>query len=143
MGGHDLPLGCGKTDDWSGSEKHPPHTQTPGIVTGDWQKHRIEQDVHSSRLKLYANKDFQVTQEVVEHVAAQGIMLAVAKLLEHRWNPSKRHHELLVSWKGLEPIEDSWESLKSLAKDIPVLVKAYAETHGDKSLRQALSKLLA
>ncbi|KAJ0397605.1 hypothetical protein ATCC90586_008182 [Pythium insidiosum] len=85
----------------------------------------------------------QVTQEVVEHVAAQGIMLAVAKLLDHRWNPSKRHHELLVSWKGLEPIEDSWESLKSLAKDIPVLVKAYAETHGDKSLRQALSKLLA
>ncbi|GMF53616.1 unnamed protein product [Phytophthora fragariaefolia] len=59
------------------------------------------------------------------HVAAQGIFLMVAELKKHRWNSAKRCYEILVGWKGLEPIEDSWESLSSLYKDIPVMVKQY------------------
>ncbi|ETO63762.1 hypothetical protein F441_23043 [Phytophthora nicotianae CJ01A1] len=61
-----------------------------------------ESDVHASRLKCYADKDFEVTEEVVEHVASQGIVLAVAELKEHRWCAVKKDYELLVSWKGLK-----------------------------------------
>jgi transposase InsO family protein len=105
------------------------------LVTGS------EQDVHASRLKYYADKDFEVTQEIKEHVAAQGIILTVAELKGHRWNSGKRQHELHVAWKGLEPIEDSWESLLPLYKDIPAMVRAYAASKGDAALRQAVAKL--
>ncbi|POM60330.1 hypothetical protein PHPALM_30819 [Phytophthora palmivora] len=54
------------------------------LVTG------VETDVHASKLK---------------------IVLAVSKLSEHRWCSAKKSYEMLVSWKGLEPIEDSWEPL--------------------------------
>ncbi|KAK1943264.1 hypothetical protein P3T76_004660 [Phytophthora citrophthora] len=85
------------------------------LITG------AETDVHASRLKYYADKSYQVTEEVLEHVASQGIVLAVDELKEHRWCTAKKGCEILVSWRGLEPIEDSWEPLQSLGKDIPVL----------------------
>ncbi|ETN08089.1 hypothetical protein PPTG_11957 [Phytophthora nicotianae INRA-310] len=95
-----------------------------------------ESDVHASRLKYYADKDFEVTEEVIEHVASQGIVLAVAELKENRWCAVKRDYELLVLWKGLDPIEDSWEPLQSLWKEIPVMIRAYAErTKGDSLLK--------
>ncbi|OWZ14903.1 hypothetical protein PHMEG_00011537 [Phytophthora megakarya] len=105
------------------------------LVTG------TEHDVHSSRLKFYADDSFEVTEEIREHVAAQGIMLTVAELIEHRWNNAKSAYEILVSWKGLEPIEDSWETLPGLCKDIPVMVKSYAVAKGDELLLKAVHNL--
>lgn len=102
------------------------------LITG------AEADVHASRLKFYADKDFEVTEEIREHVAAQGIVLTVAELKDHRWSKAKRDYEILVSWKGLEPIEDSWESLSSLKADIPVLLRRYAETQDDPILKKAI-----
>ncbi|ETM48166.1 hypothetical protein L914_07257 [Phytophthora nicotianae] len=84
---------------------------------------------------------FGVTEEVREHVAAQGIVLTVAELKEHRWNSAKKCHEILVGWKGLEPIEDSWESLSSLYKDIPVMVKQYIAASSDVELTVTLEQL--
>ncbi|POM74205.1 Hypothetical protein PHPALM_8875, partial [Phytophthora palmivora] len=75
------------------------------LVTG------AETDVHASRLKYYADKNYKVTEDVREHVASQGVVLAVSKLWEHRWCSAKKSYEVLVSWKGLESIEDSWEPL--------------------------------
>lgn len=105
------------------------------LVTG------AEQDVHSSRLKFYADKSFEITEEIREHVAAQGIVLTVAELVEHRWNSDKHMHEILVSKRCLEPIEDSWESLPELFKDIPAMVKAYTSIKGDKELKKAVAAL--
>ncbi|KAE9342591.1 hypothetical protein PR003_g9399 [Phytophthora rubi] len=104
------------------------------LVTG------VETDVHASRLKYYADKDYEVTEEVREHIASQGIVLAVAELKEHRWNASIKSYEILVSWQGLEPIEDSWEPLRSLWKDIPVLVRRYAESAADTGLSRYIER---
>ncbi|ETP46161.1 hypothetical protein F442_07551 [Phytophthora nicotianae P10297] len=101
----------------------------------------VEADVHASRLKVYADASFGVTEEIREHVAAQGIVLTVAELKEHRWNSAKKCHEILVGWKGLEPIEDSWESLSSLYKDIPVMVKQYIAASSDVELTVTLEQL--
>ncbi|ETO60594.1 hypothetical protein F444_21235 [Phytophthora nicotianae P1976] len=105
------------------------------LVTG------AEQDVHSSRLKFYADKSFEVTEEVREHVASQGIILTVAALLEHRWNSNKREFEILVSWEGLEPIDDSWESMTSLYKDIPAMVRNYSASQGNRSFQDAVAAM--
>ncbi|POM79226.1 Hypothetical protein PHPALM_3157 [Phytophthora palmivora] len=39
-----------------------------------------ESDVHASRLKFFADASFEVTEEIPEHVAAQGIITTVAEL---------------------------------------------------------------
>ncbi|GMF46642.1 unnamed protein product [Phytophthora fragariaefolia] len=105
------------------------------LVTG------TKQDVHRSRLKVYADKSFEVTEEIREHIVSQRIILTVAQLIEHRWNSAKRMHEILVSWKGLEPIEDSWESLPELYKDIPAMVNSYATLQEDRGFQKAVEDL--
>ncbi|OWY97113.1 hypothetical protein PHMEG_00032440 [Phytophthora megakarya] len=89
------------------------------LVTGE------ELDVHASRLKFYADSKLDITEEILEHVASQGINMAVDGFKNHRWNSSMKYYEVLVSWKGLESVEDSWEPLKSLATEVRVLVGQY------------------
>ncbi|ETK74042.1 hypothetical protein L915_19090, partial [Phytophthora nicotianae] len=49
-------------------------------------------------------------------------------------------YDILASWKGLEPIEDTWESAKSLAKDIPVFLKRLASLRGNTRLERHVGK---
>ncbi|OWZ15878.1 hypothetical protein PHMEG_00010406 [Phytophthora megakarya] len=94
------------------------------LVTGD------ESDVHPSRLKFYSDNSLDVSEELLEHIAAQGIVLAVNELVDHRWNTSIKDYEIRVNWRGLEPIEDSWEPLASLGNEIPILVDTYVTNKG-------------
>lgn len=91
-------------------------------------------EVHGSRLKFYHDPSLEINEELVAHVAGQGIVLGVEKILEHRYNSATREHELLISWIGLEAIEDSWEPLNSMLADIPIKVKEYATQQGDSEL---------
>uniref|UniRef100_H3H597 Integrase catalytic domain-containing protein n=1 Tax=Phytophthora ramorum TaxID=164328 RepID=H3H597_PHYRM len=100
-----------------------------------------ELDVHASRLKFYADSSLNVTDELLEHVASQGIILAVNELKEHRWNPDISDYEILVEWKGLQSIEDSYEPLQALAKEIRVLVNNYVELADDQQLRGHWQKI--
>ena len=97
--------------------------------------------MHASRLKFYADHSFEVTEEVREHVAAQGIILEVRALVAHRYNHESQEFEFLVSWKGLESIEDSWEPLVRLWHDVKVLVSSYVDSSGDDALAEALNAL--
>uniref|UniRef100_K3X3V1 Chromo domain-containing protein n=1 Tax=Globisporangium ultimum (strain ATCC 200006 / CBS 805.95 / DAOM BR144) TaxID=431595 RepID=K3X3V1_GLOUD len=106
------------------------------LVSGD------EQDVHASRLKFYADQSLEVTEEVLEHVASQGIVMAVESIKQNRWCDAKREFELLINWKGFESIEDSWEPMRSLVHDIPVLVRRYAESIGNAKLLQSIVEFL-
>ncbi|GMF25467.1 unnamed protein product [Phytophthora fragariaefolia] len=72
------------------------------LVTGE------ELDAHASRFNFFADKGIEVTEELLEHVAAQGIMTRVLELLQHRWNDRSQSYEILVEWHGLEAIEGSW-----------------------------------
>ncbi|KAG3167595.1 hypothetical protein PI126_g3713 [Phytophthora idaei] len=77
------------------------------LVTGELT------DGHASRLKMYAGDSLEVTEELLEYVSSQGIVLAVNELKDHRWNTSIEDYEPLVSWKGLQSIEDSYEPVKN------------------------------
>ncbi|POM79288.1 Hypothetical protein PHPALM_3089 [Phytophthora palmivora] len=87
---------------------------------------------HRSKLKFYADSNLNVTEEPLEHISSQGVILAVEKLKGHRWNSKINDYEVLVQWKGLESIEDSYEPLSSLARDIETLVKQYVATADQK-----------
>jgi hypothetical protein len=102
------------------------------VVRADAHSFRIEHvitgaelDVHASRLKFYADFSLEVTEEHLEHIPSQGIVLAIEKLKRHTWNDTIGDFEIFVQWKGLEEIEDSYEPLTSLARDVPVLVNQY------------------
>ncbi|KAE8903142.1 hypothetical protein PF003_g12674 [Phytophthora fragariae] len=118
------------------------------LVTGE------ELDVHASRLKFFADKDLEVTEELLEHVAAQGIILRVRDLIgptlvvppmlvRHRWNDESRSYEILVGWHGLEAIEDSWESLTAMFNEVSTLVQAYVAAAKDSKLERHLEALEA
>ncbi|KAE8881630.1 hypothetical protein PF005_g26671 [Phytophthora fragariae] len=92
-------------------------------------------EVHGSRLKYYHDPSLEVNEELVSHVASQGLVLGVERILNHRFNNTTRRHELLVSWIGLESIEDSWEPLSVMLADVPVKVKEYASHQDDTELR--------
>ncbi|GMF18784.1 unnamed protein product [Phytophthora fragariaefolia] len=48
------------------------------LITGE------ELDVYASRLKMYADDSLDVSDELLEHIASQGIVLAVNELKDHR-----------------------------------------------------------
>ncbi|ETK88369.1 hypothetical protein L915_07367 [Phytophthora nicotianae] len=82
------------------------------LVTGE------EQAVHALKLTFYADDSLNVTDELLEHVSSQGIVSAVEQLKGHRWNKDINDSEILISWKGLQPIEESFEPMGGLAKEI-------------------------
>ncbi|OWZ15800.1 hypothetical protein PHMEG_00010493 [Phytophthora megakarya] len=84
-------------------------------------------EVHGSRLKFFEDKSLNVSEELVEHVANQGIVLGVQAIVGHRINPETAKKELLVSWTGLEAIEDSWEPLEVMLHDVPTKIKVRNE----------------
>ncbi|KAE8963590.1 hypothetical protein PR003_g29766 [Phytophthora rubi] len=118
------------------------------VVRADSHSFRVEHlvtgeqlDVHASRLKMYADESLNITDELLEHVAAQGIILAVNELKDHRWNAAINDYEIRVSWKGMQAIEDSYEPVQSLVKEIRVFVDNYVSKAKDSMLTEYLQKL--
>jgi hypothetical protein len=110
------------------TEAHARHFVVKDLVTGK------SSDVHASRLKFFADSDLEVTEELLEHVAAQGIILDVKQIKQHRWSSLHSDYELFISWRGLEVIEDSWEPFASIARDVRVLVDSYVQGASDPQL---------
>ncbi|POM77825.1 LOW QUALITY PROTEIN: Chromodomain containing hypothetical protein [Phytophthora palmivora] len=79
-------------------------------------------DVHPSRLKLYADSSLEITEELLDHIACQGTLLAVETIVDHRINSDMKAYEVKIKWSGLETIEDSWEPMKTMKEDIPQLL---------------------
>ncbi|KAF1314579.1 hypothetical protein FI667_g16581, partial [Globisporangium splendens] len=93
-------------------------------------------DVHGSRLKYYREGDLNVSAELREHVAIQGIVLEVRAIVDHRLNRSSNEWELCVAWRGLQDAENSWEPLESIFRDVPALVAKYVEERDAVELQQ-------
>ncbi|POM66562.1 Hypothetical protein PHPALM_17559 [Phytophthora palmivora] len=91
-------------------------------------------DVHGSRLKFYADAALNTTEEIMELVSSQCMLLGVDKFIEHRYNQELGRWELLVSWLGLQAIENSWEPLSTLLQDVPVKVREYVNASGSDEL---------
>ncbi|KAG2770790.1 hypothetical protein PC129_g22578 [Phytophthora cactorum] len=99
-------------------------------------------DVHPSRLKYYADDSLKVTEELLDHIASQGTLLAVDAIVEHRVNPDMQAYEVKVKWLGLETIEASWEPLKTMSEDVPQLLLQYANEAKDDALLRAVASAI-
>jgi len=91
-------------------------------------------EVHGRRLKLFRNKDYNVTQEVLDHLQYQQGELLVIKEF-HGIRKIDGQVELLVEWKGFTDSEKDWVAYPSLKEDVPELVQEYID-----ELKQSGSK---
>ncbi|GMF31904.1 unnamed protein product [Phytophthora fragariaefolia] len=101
---------------------------------GDYVLRSRLDEIHGNKLQGTLIGPLNITDELLEHVSAQGILLPVDELREHRWNHDINDYEIRVSWKGLQQLEDSYEPLRSLAKEIRVLVDNYVAKVNDDEL---------
>ncbi|KAH9187012.1 hypothetical protein AeNC1_011010 [Aphanomyces euteiches] len=76
---------------------------------------------------MYAESSFEVTEEILEHVADQGILLKVEHIAAHKFDKNRDCYYMLVHWEGFESIEASWEEVTHLVRDCPVVVQAYVD----------------
>ncbi|ETP27460.1 hypothetical protein F441_00030 [Phytophthora nicotianae CJ01A1] len=95
-------------------------------------------DVHPSRLKFHAGDSLNVNEELIDHIASLGTLLAVEAFVEHRLNPDMQSYKVKVKWFGLEPIEDSWKPIKTMSEDVPQLLLEYATSSTDDLLLRAV-----
>jgi hypothetical protein len=61
-----------------------------------------EMDVHPSRLQMYCEKWLDQDEDILDHIALQGMTLAVKGIKNHRYNEKSNQYEVLISWKGLD-----------------------------------------
>ncbi|KAH9078233.1 hypothetical protein Ae201684P_019324 [Aphanomyces euteiches] len=102
--------------------------EIPNLITG------IVREAHASRLKFYTDESLNVDEELLSHVAHNADGHVIDHLVDCRFNPKTAAFEVLVSWRGLQEIENSWEPATNLLEDIPVVLKRYVQEHGDKEV---------
>lgn len=104
------------------------------IITG---KLRV---AHGSRIKLFRNSSFRVTEELKEHIQyQQGQYCIVDSLLDIRVKDNVT--ELEVQWKGFDDEDPTWVSITQLQEDIPEHVTAFI--HKLKSSGNACQRRIA
>jgi hypothetical protein len=80
-------------------------------------------NVHISRVRFYCDQHLHVTTDIVEQYAHDCQRYEVERLLDLRKDQGRL--ELLVSWKGFEDADNSWEPASQLVQDVPQLCKAF------------------
>lgn len=85
-----------------------------------------KQEVHGRRLKFFRNKHFQVSEELVNHLAYQtGELLVVEIFTDIRCKQDVT--ELQIKWRGFAEEESDWVSLALLREDVPELLDDYLQ----------------
>lgn len=82
--------------------------------------------VHGDRVRFYADRSLNVTEEIRLQFAHDAERYQVEQLKDCRRNPVTHELEILVSWKGFSEHDDSWEPLKSLYEDVRTLIDVFA-----------------
>ncbi|ETV69570.1 hypothetical protein H257_14806 [Aphanomyces astaci] len=83
--------------------------------------------VHASRLKFYADCDLDVTSELLAHVAHNSEGFEVEAMVDARYIPTTNVYELLIKWRGLQDVENSWDPADNIFADVPVMFKAFCK----------------
>ena len=82
--------------------------------------------IQSRRLRFFRNKDYRVSEEILEHLEYQtGELLVVESITDIRRD--RGTVELQVEWRGFTEDESDWVPISSLRKDVPELVNEHLE----------------
>ena len=83
-------------------------------------------EVHGTQIILFRNSSFEVTEEVVGHLHHQeGELQNVSDFVGFRTHQGIP--QVKVSWQGFEADEDSWEDIKLIKEDVPILFGRHVE----------------
>ncbi|OWZ24453.1 hypothetical protein PHMEG_000527 [Phytophthora megakarya] len=95
--------------------------QIKNLVTGD------DREAHASRLKFYSDDSLEVSQDLLQHVfhRHRGKSHVVEKFLQASYDTVAKCYKLLVSWRGLSELEDSWEPSQAMIEDVSTAVKSF------------------
>ena len=102
-------------------------------------QHMVSKDtkeVHIQRIRKYADKDLNVTEELRAFAATQEQRVEVEKLIDVRRNPDTQRIEINVQWRGFGSEECTWEPASNIIADIPVLVKKLLRSLSKKQTNQ-------
>ncbi|CAK4729559.1 unnamed protein product [Aphanomyces euteiches] len=80
---------------------------------------------HASQLKHYAVKEAGVTQNLLDHIAYVEGGHIVEELRECKFDKALKRWVILVKWRGLEEIENTWEPVDNLLEVVSSAVKAF------------------
>ncbi|POM61079.1 Chromodomain containing hypothetical protein [Phytophthora palmivora] len=100
---------------------------------------RVDARLPGNKLMVRWVGPFRITDEMVQHVSNQGLLLNVERFCDARYNDELSRWELEVSWQGLEDAENSYEGLEELFNDVPAKVAAYVAENSSDGLRAALA----
>ncbi|RHY83440.1 hypothetical protein DYB26_004720 [Aphanomyces astaci] len=84
---------------------------------------------HACRLKMYCEGGRDVTEDLADHIAFGNEGFHVAKLGDVR--EENGEYQALVYWLGLDEDEASWEPVRSLYEDIPIVFRRWVHQHED------------
>ncbi len=76
-------------------------------------------EAHASHLKFYADKDLEVSVDLLAHVAQNDQGYEVEAFSDARWSEVKKVYEITVKWRELDDAEKSWEPAQNLSEDLP------------------------
>jgi hypothetical protein len=87
---------------------------------------------HATRLRLYKDKELNVTAELAQAAEHNDHQLyVVSKILDARYNEQEMFCEFLVAWRGLPVGEATWEPYSAMAVDVPDMLAKFMESHED------------
>ena len=84
--------------------------------------------VHWSRMKLFANGGFDVTEALTRTAVNDCQRFDVHSFQGWRFDDDG-NVELKVRWEGFQPQDDTWEDLEQLHGDVPVMLRNYLTLH--------------
>jgi len=84
------------------------------------------EDAHGRRLKFFRNKDYKVTEELLNHLAYQDGELLVMESFQCIRQRSGTI-ELNIKWQGFSSDETDWVSIHTLREDVPDMLSSYLD----------------
>nr|CCA19387.1 AlNc14C70G4828 [Albugo laibachii Nc14] len=66
-------------------------------------------EVHASRLRIYAEKELQVTGDLLDMVANNSEGHVAHHFASNRFDKPANRYEVLVDWRGITAVEATWE----------------------------------
>jgi hypothetical protein len=76
---------------------------------------------------MYCEKCLDQDEDILDHIALQGMTLAVKGIKNHRYNEKSNQFEVLISWKGFDDEGDSWEPMTAMFAGIKVMTTKYLQ----------------
>ena len=97
---------------------------------------------HITRLKFYSDKELDTSiPELLDELSHETDIFAtyeVQSIANHKYDPEKMEYLVFVQWQGFSELENTWESLVELNKQIPAGVSQYVKNLPPSEAKQAM-----